>query len=280
MNTRKSFIRDGLGLAAIVAAQTSPAVIVRSMVAARIGIAAAKRGGGWINPYVTDGLVAMWDGEWNAGGGVHDSTITDWFDLSGNNHAFHAPSPVWRENHAEYIEDANSLFRATASEAAWARTLFEAGTYTLEFVANASSGKSDCSFFTLGLDGSGIYTQGSVLNAANNGYTFRSGASTRYGVIAYGVGATDARYMAASVSGQTASFYANGTVQTATNVPLPSIGNNGLAFGFRCDLYNLANRLSWIAGINLYRLAIYSRSLAADEIAANCAVDKERFGLT
>ena len=27
----------------------------------------------WTNPYVTDGLVAMWDGEWNAGGGVHDA---------------------------------------------------------------------------------------------------------------------------------------------------------------------------------------------------------------
>ena len=26
----------------------------------------------WKNPYVTDGLVAMWDGTWNAPGGVHD----------------------------------------------------------------------------------------------------------------------------------------------------------------------------------------------------------------
>ena len=30
------------------------------------------KAGGWINPYVTDGLVAMWDGEWNAGVGIHD----------------------------------------------------------------------------------------------------------------------------------------------------------------------------------------------------------------
>ena len=31
-------------------------------------------GGGWKNPYVTDGLVAMWDGEWNVGGGVISAT--------------------------------------------------------------------------------------------------------------------------------------------------------------------------------------------------------------
>ena len=37
----------------------------------------------WRNPYVTDGLVAMWDGEWNAGGGVHDPNATTWLDLVG-----------------------------------------------------------------------------------------------------------------------------------------------------------------------------------------------------
>ena len=40
------------------------------MIAARqiaFGRGAAK----WINPYITDGLIAMWDGEWNAGGGLY-----------------------------------------------------------------------------------------------------------------------------------------------------------------------------------------------------------------
>ena len=34
--------------------------------------------------YVQDGLVAMWDGEWNAGRGVHDPNATVWVDLTGN----------------------------------------------------------------------------------------------------------------------------------------------------------------------------------------------------
>ena len=46
--------------------------------------AAWAKSGGWVNPYVPDGLVAMWDGEWNAGGGVHDPNATVWKDLSGN----------------------------------------------------------------------------------------------------------------------------------------------------------------------------------------------------
>jgi len=36
------------------------------------------------NPYVKDGLVAMWDGEWNIGLGMHDTNASVWKDLVGN----------------------------------------------------------------------------------------------------------------------------------------------------------------------------------------------------
>jgi hypothetical protein len=35
--------------------------------------------------YIQDGLIAMWDGEWNAGFGVHDPNATVWKDLVGTN---------------------------------------------------------------------------------------------------------------------------------------------------------------------------------------------------
>ena len=50
------------------------------MLGARTG--AWAKSGGWTNPYVTDGLVAMWDGEWNVAGGVHENG-TKWVDLVG-----------------------------------------------------------------------------------------------------------------------------------------------------------------------------------------------------
>ena len=37
----------------------------------------------WENPYVTDGLLAHWDGEWNAGGGIHDPNELVWRDVVG-----------------------------------------------------------------------------------------------------------------------------------------------------------------------------------------------------
>ena len=56
---------------------------------------AARRKKGWTNPYVTDGLVAMWDGEWNVAGGVHDATATSWKDLVGSNDARIAEGGSW-----------------------------------------------------------------------------------------------------------------------------------------------------------------------------------------
>ena len=35
-------------------------------------------------PYITNGLVAMWDGKWNAGVGVHDANATVWKDIAGD----------------------------------------------------------------------------------------------------------------------------------------------------------------------------------------------------
>jgi len=51
----------------------------------------------WHNPYVTDGLVAMWDGQWNSGGGVHDANATIWKDLVGVNDLTVDSNVVWQD---------------------------------------------------------------------------------------------------------------------------------------------------------------------------------------
>ena len=33
------------------------------------------------NPYIQDGLIAMWDGEWNVGLGTHDDKSPEWKNL-------------------------------------------------------------------------------------------------------------------------------------------------------------------------------------------------------
>ena len=48
---------------------------------------------GWVNPYVTDGLVAMWDGILNVGGNMpHDSTSNVWYDCIGGKQMYLARS--------------------------------------------------------------------------------------------------------------------------------------------------------------------------------------------
>jgi hypothetical protein len=39
----------------------------------------------WQNPYITNGLIGMWDGEWNVGPDRHDTTATGLADLAGIN---------------------------------------------------------------------------------------------------------------------------------------------------------------------------------------------------
>ena len=53
---------------------------------------------GWDNPYVSKGLVAMWDAEWNVGYGEHDAESDVWVDLVGNNHMLLNPASTWGEN--------------------------------------------------------------------------------------------------------------------------------------------------------------------------------------
>lgn len=60
---------------------------------------------GWTNPYVTDGLVAMWDGEWNAGGGLHDAAATTWLDIVGGKTLTLNGSAVFGENYMGTSDD-------------------------------------------------------------------------------------------------------------------------------------------------------------------------------
>lgn len=66
-------------------------------------------------PYVTDGLVAMWDAEWNAGVGVHDPEATTWLDLVGGNDMVLNPASVWND---QYLLNAANTIGAVAQH--WA----------------------------------------------------------------------------------------------------------------------------------------------------------------
>lgn len=79
MNNRREVIKGALGLAAIIAAGRAPAAVVKSMLGANGADFIISNESDF--PYVTKGLIAMWDGEWNAGYGIHDPNATVWKNL-------------------------------------------------------------------------------------------------------------------------------------------------------------------------------------------------------
>lgn len=58
-----------------------------------------RRGGlTFTNPYITDGLIAMWDGEWNVGLGKHNANSKIWVDITGNGHDMTLSRANWSNN--------------------------------------------------------------------------------------------------------------------------------------------------------------------------------------
>ena len=251
---------------------------------------ALMAGGGWTNPYVTDGLVAMWDGEWNAGPGVHDNTIKDWVDLSGNGKSFHADAPIWSDNYCTCDGTfASSFHCATAAESQWFFDLLATGVYTIEFLYEKHEHHGNNSYFTCGFNNTftpGFYTRYAAFSQNNAGIYLWTKGGTNTSFMLYSTGYLNAKLYDISCAGDSCmlSLYGEGkktstTLPWQTTINIDTSGGKGdmfrYAFFCRGDGYDVAMSL----GGRLYRLAIYSKALTAAEISANNAVDKARFNL-
>lgn len=257
---------------------------------------AMMAGGGWKNPYVTDGLIAMWDGEWNAGGGKHDPNATTWVDLVGGYVATCGTvPPVWGANYTEVATD-TTITGGTYTKGVWVSNatftdlypLLSAGGYTMEFVGYTTTDRQYlnvpfCSFGNTSI--SGTWYGGSIAyyyNTGGSAYPCWNGKYT----------ATTTAGTQADIRSGTSTDIANKVFQYVAAVDFDNnetrcyrdgrfVGQyefaqiSGNAFGrwFYSPLQGLypKNRA--------YRSSLYSRALTADEIAANYAVDKARFNL-
>lgn len=218
------------------------------------------RGGGWVNPYVTDGLIAMWDGEWNVGGGDHDASATTWKDVSGNNRdAVLSGTNSWGSNYW-HVESVSGRGLAT-----WpAQNL--GSNQTIEFVirVGATSGYGR------------IIAEGQNVAAP----IARTNGPYVYG---YGIdrGITLSDYVMVSMhvhqivhpSGGPLYYYIDGAL-VWTEVVATS-DSTGAANGY------FANRADYGRGIDAdyFTMRRYNRVLTDAELAANYAIDKERFNL-
>lgn len=226
----------------------------------------------WKNPYVTDGLIAMWDGEWNAGWGVHDASATRSTELvtgaqnnftSSINAAISATPDAYRMT---AIGSGSFVFNVS-SPAATANSTIES---VWRIVSMPSAPTANC------------YVVQFLGGFARIPIISRAGAQSAYWG---GVGQPDLDIGAVGgtprISASLTADANNGTVCYKYGDVLRTYKSYNAPKSGATAFFYAPSTTSWPQGtvIDLHSVRIYSRALTASEIAANYAIDKARFGL-
>ena len=235
---------------------------------------AAATGSIAANPYVTDGLVLYYDGEWNAGFGVHDSSATVWKDLSatGNDAEFVylAPGGGWLPNAYDFQTNGNFQTKAAIDLG---------GSFTVQMATDSRSNPfvgNTWPWFAGSDDGHfQFYPNSSSLNVVLNADGILGGGHRSQFTW------TDSRFLTAMVDAtsnilfQTSMSERNWAVGTG---PTP-LGSQVFTIGGPTkSLYSGdSDRSKRSARTPFHAVRVYTRILSADEIARNRAVDEARF---
>lgn len=238
-----------------------------------MGAMLAQQSGGWVNPYVTNGLVWHIDGEWNAGGGSHDSAATSWTDLSGNGYDITGLLASGWSDKSYHQSAYNSNSSVTFPKVAAA---YLSQNITIEYVVDRTTYGTQTPIQNL------IYTSG-VQDAGSAGSfnssifaSFRSGTSATH---------QDSMQLSDIRRRFAVSFRLNGLssaqlVYNGGSAPSGTFKRSGwqAAAAETQHPFNSSSSSFWRGG-EIHAIRIYNRQLTAAEIAANYAVDKARFNL-
>lgn len=227
---------------------------VSSMLATRSAINSAPAEK-WENPYVTDGLVAMWDGEWNAGGGVHDETAIEWKDLcGGENLIIGGGTPIINEQSIDCSRQSKGICYWKYPNNGYIQFISSTN-YIIEVVCKVNINVNHIVF----RNGSGRFWQGlkaRIILGARRKITPSLQALS-----------TTTSYHLDFVNRAT---YRNGELYTRTGEDSNT---------FYSSMFIIGSNNSDYAGAEVFSFRIYNRALTQDEISHNYAIDKERFGL-
>ena len=232
------------------------------MIAARqiaFGRGAAK----WINPYITDGLIAMWDGEWNDGPGKHNPNATMWKDLvdgvelnkygaptiNADSYSFDGSSAMYKSlsfGEVDHIEIVCALLVASVTANTDPEILRLNGTW-----------EQKC------------YTYNGLYPGIGFGIPNKGGMKP----VPMAQGVAGKRWSLAWTSSITPQkCYRNGVQANTWNTTAVQQTTSSIYIGAGGGLYRPAK-------CEVCNVRLYSRALTADEIAHNYEIDKARFGL-
>lgn len=209
--------------------------------------------------YVQDGLIAMWDGIENAGWGVHDANATTWKDLIGSYNAAKNGSLTFEE---KFISLNGGYFLVSN----FPKSTFSGG-YTIEICVSANEQLINAGLYST--NDNGIRSWFSTYSSYYNNTVYVRSANVS---MVNQTDVSDIKTIAAKADGNAAYSYKNGIVEKTASVTQETYTGTTPLYLFRLNGFNNFNGRG-------HAIRLYSRALTAAEIAANYAIDKERFNL-
>ena len=212
-------------------------------------------------PYVTDGLYAMWDGEWNSGIGVHTDIPTIIVDLVGDSHMTVTGT---RNNYGLDYFAPNSIYggRIRNEDTTVVKDAIEANDCTIEFcmtIQNCSNGASI--FDTTGNSSTRLYSLGNYILCWSQ---IRGSLTNLTGEDLFPSGTSHT--VALRIGGEYSALFIDGICRVRpVNVGTKTI-DPSLEFGYNSS------------GLYRYHSIRVSRALSDEEIMFNHLIDKARFG--
>ena len=223
----------------------------------------------WKNPYITDGIVAMWDGEWNAGGGVHNASDLSCHDICGN-----LPNlPVSGFSSLGAIINSRTQTQGTI-------TLDDSKCYTLEVCMSfANSTKTSSSAFRL-LDSYGT-------SSSAGAYSWSASTSLRAfrgvnwkNIISDDVTDYSLTLALAFTLKNDSQWDGNRFIVWQNGAEKYRLSGSSWSFGYDFSTSGvLTIGDSALQNFTLHSCRLYEREMLTSEIARNYAIDKARFGL-
>lgn len=228
--------------------------------------------------YVQNGLIAMWDGIENAGWGIHDPNATTWKDLIGSYDGTVGANVVVMDNCMSFNGNKGEANAVKVGKVTFGSPQFV--TFETVFIKDHDEEVSVYDEAVFGQTESKTSMVSMFVKSKMKVQYKKLGASTdsaiEYGSTPFGMRemmSASFRYASDKIQ-----LFKDGVVMSSrtndsTPIDMSSASYNFYIGGdaYKPEEYTLIGRV--------FNLRIYSRALTADEIAANYAIDKARFGL-
>lgn len=222
------------------------------------------------NPYITNGLVAMYDGIANTRFFTHDNNAKYWKDVAGNNN-MKIQSVSWDTNSFVFtqtqiktlISSVNYITLEIVAKVDWTTNT----TYNEAVILSQMYG--GLGFFAMFTESGQLY-----FNSGDSGQTYKGRKYCDGLPMTFGNKFT-ATYIVGSATSQVSTgwecYFNNTSYPMSASTSTIGTSSYGSGLNRRSD-----RRFQG----NIYCIRMYNRALTAQEIAANHAVDVQRFNLT